>query len=318
MPENNKAQFFIDEFFFQDLSVSPIDWCEQVTDFLEVAEDIQNSPLQPDFKPILWASDLFWETELRSGRRLDELLFTDFYRDSLTRDEVIRLQRILSQSSQFIFSELPRIEGAQANGHGKTKCETYNFGGLLTNRDSEFLNASEHWDQTHHFPIRSKDELEYFYRRWIVSTSQPENVFFEYSCLAFKNTFFHNTLNFNSFSDRYENLLPCIVEHLSFLNDSIQNIFIEQKNQPNQITAHASASNIDVSPESPQTHRNASAMREREVDVSGENICCEWHTKIFLDKDRIHFHPGLNQSEEVDKVTCGRVIVGIFAEHLST
>ncbi len=319
MPENSKAQFFIDELYFQDLSELPVDWCRQVANILYIAEDILKSPLPLEFKPILWVSDLFWDTELQSGKSLASLVFDKFYTDGLTRDEVIRLQVIVSRSSQFDFAELVRNEDALSNGHGKTKCETCDFGGLLTNRDSEVFSDSEHWDARYHFPIKLKEELKKFYRGWIVSTSQPKNVFYEYAHVSFENLFLHNTLNFNRFNANYESLLKYVISHLSFLNDSIQDIFIEQNNQPNQITARANAlANIDISPENPSTHENTRAMAERDIVVSGEKVCCEWHTKLFWDEERIHFHPGLNQSEDVNKITHGRVIVGIFAKHLST
>lgn len=283
MSEQNKAQFFLDEFFFSSLSEIPADWCSQVIGMLDVADDIINAKVKSQFKPRLWVTNCFWETTSDSGRQLFEILWDkDFASDPDARDEVLRLQRIIGQSSEFDPPDTERAEEADNCGHGKIRCESYNFGGLLTSRTSATLDVSEYWKSDCHIPIPPDYELKKFYRRWIVYTSQPKQVFYEYSKLAFENTFFHNNLNFNRFHRSYEALLPHIVEHLSFLNDFVQEIFMEYNFEPVRIEAQAkSSSGINISQESPETHKNAKAMKYRYIEIAGEEICCEWHTKIF-------------------------------------
>ena len=64
---------------------------------------------------------------------------------------------------------------------------------------------------------------------------------------------------------------------------------------------------VDCSMESPSTHGNLAAMREREVDFGGHTLLCEWHAKLERHQNRVHF-----------KVQNGRVFVGMFVDHLST
>ena len=59
---------------------------------------------------------------------------------------------------------------------------------------------------------------------------------------------------------------------------------------------------------------NAKAMREREVFFDGKTIVCEFHSKLTLTHDRIHFSPSLISDKNDNKF----LIVGPFADHLTT
>jgi hypothetical protein len=69
---------------------------------------------------------------------------------------------------------------------------------------------------------------------------------------------------------------------------------------------------FEISPESPLTHQNMRAMRERDVMFGNVKVRCEWHLKLFPVRDRIHFHFG------VPAVMRDKILIGIFTEHLST
>lgn len=118
---------------------------------------------------------------------------------------------------------------------------------------------------------------------------------------------------FRRFTRPYRDLRAWVTEHLAALNDHFRTIFADHQGEPSKVMAEfLSRCKVDASPESPNTRRNKSAMRERLVLVEGREVWCEWHTKLEPRYNRIHFHPGS------PGVAGGRLVVGIFHRHLST
>ena len=100
----------------------------------------------------------------------------------------------------------------------------------------------------------------------------------------------------------------------SLINDDFFSQLVEGR-QLTDICDHVRAKcRVDISPESPNTHDNAKAMREREVFFDGKTIVCEFHSKLTLTHDRIHFSPSLISDKNDNKF----LIVGPFADHLTT
>lgn len=132
----------------------------------------------------------------------------------------------------------------------------------------------------------------------------------------------------SSFATRYRDVRKLVTKHLTALNDVFPDVFARHHGNPSETSRELAARcGVDASPESPNTRANGSAMREREVAVSNvlsgrrsllvrRTVTCEWHTKITPVSDRIHFHPGLGGAPE-SRPAEGKVIVGIFARHLS-
>lgn len=52
-------------------------------------------------------------------------------------------------------------------------------------------------------------------------------------------------------------------------------------------------------------------MRERDVTHDGTVFRCEWHAKLEPNRNRIHF-------SEPSEHLAGRVLAGIFVDHLNT
>lgn len=114
-----------------------------------------------------------------------------------------------------------------------------------------------------------------------------------------------------------------VTKHLAAINDHFQRLFKQNKgDQKLTMKQFAALSGVDATPESPKTHGNKKAMRERDVDVDvvlaggreiavGQTVACEWHTKIKWNTGRIHFNPGQ------DGVAEGKLVVGLFAKHLT-
>jgi hypothetical protein len=68
---------------------------------------------------------------------------------------------------------------------------------------------------------------------------------------------------------------------------------------------------IDFSNESVKT-RGSKHMKLREASFAGKIVICELHSKLTRQINRIHFHP------PIDSVEKGKMLIGIFVDHLKT
>lgn len=115
------------------------------------------------------------------------------------------------------------------------------------------------------------------------------------------------------FETPWQKIRPDVTCHLSALNDHFRKVFEEENYEPDGVMKRfKSRTGVDASPASPNVRRNKKAWKERRISVNGQHIYCEWHTKIHKTHDRIHFHPGKSD------IAGGKVIVGIFVDHLPT
>ena len=175
-----------------------------------------------------------------------------------------------------------------------------------------------------HF-VCAEAQLPAFYRSLFEVENQEPDVYMATALDAFPDIGFVPGLaaNFGQFDTAYREVRPIVTAHLAALNDHFRNLFTRHKGQPFETMRElATTSGVDASPESPKTRRNKKAMKERDVAVDGvqvgrralrvgKTVRCEWHTKIKPTADRIHFHPGEAEVAE------GRLIVGLFADHLT-
>jgi hypothetical protein len=112
---------------------------------------------------------------------------------------------------------------------------------------------------------------------------------------------------FQAFKTAYREIRPQVTKHLGVLNDHFQRVHKERKDKTSEALG---AYGINASGERGTTHKNKAAMKQRTITIDDVSVVCEWHTKIRPKFDRIYFHPGNS------KVAGGRLIVGIFHEHL--
>ncbi|QOL48454.1 hypothetical protein [Massilia litorea] len=108
-----------------------------------------------------------------------------------------------------------------------------------------------------------------------------------------------------------------ILSHLTYLND-VAPVDFRSGISAKEIIGNARAYGVEISPESPSTHKNKAAMKEREINIAGEKILCEWHTKLQPTYGRIHFYARSYANEKVAKAVNKKVIVGVIAAHLTT
>lgn len=113
-----------------------------------------------------------------------------------------------------------------------------------------------------------------------------------------------------SLSRPFRALRAMVTQHLAALNDHFPICFLDGRGDKTVGSRFRAATGVDVSLESPNVHADASAMRERRARVAGVDLLCEWHTKLFPDRDRIYFHQGHPQA------AAGRIIVKHIGRHL--
>ncbi len=165
-----------------------------------------------------------------------------------------------------------------------------------------------------HFVTGQKTLLA-FYRDVAEIESLNEKEFIRHGNLAFPQLYFVPDIDkqFRKFRQSYPEVRPVVTRHLSVLNDHFQEIYEECSYKSDcLIRRFQSGWDISISQESPKTKKNKKATRQREVTAEGIFLRCEWHTKLTPTYDRIHFHQGM------PGILKGRIIIGIFAEHLGT
>lgn len=111
----------------------------------------------------------------------------------------------------------------------------------------------------------------------------------------------------NRFEGSWRDVRERLVEVLSGLDDGATAVFAVESQNDMRARVMSATYGVDCSPESPNTHRNATAMRRREAEFDGIVHVCEWHAKLEPHQNRVHF-----------AVAEGRLLVGIFAKHLPT
>lgn len=95
-----------------------------------------------------------------------------------------------------------------------------------------------------------------------------------------------------------------LFEHLVVLNDLAVDIWTTYSSNDKR-QSMLSANGVNGSPESPNVHRDAKAMKRRGFDFDGEMLTCEWHTKLRPNVNRVYFC-----------VDGSAVFVGFIGRHL--
>jgi hypothetical protein len=159
------------------------------------------------------------------------------------------------------------------------------------------------------FFVDCTERLAAWGRHWLRETQPDETGFQAIANVAYPHLDFADGLwaQGRRFHGGWSAVKYQMIEALAGLNDHAPTIFLESPT-PGDIAARMSAvAGVNCSPESPSTHRNTSAMAERDVKFKGATLRCEWHVKFSPTVNRLHF-----------RVLGQRVLVGIFVDHLTT
>jgi predicted ATPase len=162
-----------------------------------------------------------------------------------------------------------------------------------------------------HFICDAAGKLD-FYRETPEVEDMLEEPYVQHGKLAFPDLYLHPELgsHFKNFQARYREVRHLVTKHLAFLNDHFEEIFKRLKRDPHSVSQEAHSRGVNLSGDSPGERANAQKRRRRTVSVDNFSIYCSWHTKIFLDHDRIYFRPATAE------IAAGRLVVGIFHQHL--
>ncbi|MEU5833290.1 hypothetical protein ABZ820_06315 [Streptomyces diacarni] len=141
----------------------------------------------------------------------------------------------------------------------------------------------------------------------------PQEAFPAMATEAFPRLVLASSLSFGRFKGGYHEVYDWVVHVLTVVNDHFAAAMSEHKGMSNEVADALQRLGVNASPESPNTHANKRAMRQREVvhDEDGETYRCEWHAKRHPLHDRIHF-------SLPEQRLGGRVLIGIFVDHLDT
>jgi hypothetical protein len=154
-------------------------------------------------------------------------------------------------------------------------------------------------------------QISHYWQNVLAKEHPAPDEFFRISRSAFGNIALSPDLDFRAFRGSYAVVYPWVVKVLTVLDEHLIGSFNARQGVRQDVIADIAAHGVEISPESPRTHRNARAKEQRKVKFSGNEYFCEWHAKREWNVDRIHFTtPG--------ELPDGRILIGIFAEHLDT
>jgi hypothetical protein len=153
-----------------------------------------------------------------------------------------------------------------------------------------------------------------FYREAPEIGDFDEFAYFRQAALAFPHLFFKPDIarECRRFSEPYRAIRPELTRALAALGDLLPVLCKANTDLRVVQKEFTVTTGFEISPDSPNTHKNQKAMRERDVIIGGTRLRCEWHVKLKPQIDRIHFHFG------DAKVSDNRIIVGILTDHLTT
>lgn len=312
--------FFINERAFRDSVAADLTFTESAEAFISLLEDI----VAVSERPLRAHEGIYYVEVDAQQRALAAILFAD---DGVDRDLRRRLMIVLARCNLFDVTPDHNVAIHVAQNDQGRYIESYAMSFALEvglDRQTYVAVASRGEDglqagvavvsatsgkSVEQFLIRNSREIVLTYRRAICIPEPDEETFFALSSYAFPQLMLATHLNFRHLSDGSAGVLPAICDHLAFLNDEFVGLAIERNWDYPSIIA---AARISLSDESPNTKANRRAMRQREVRIAEKIVCCTLHTKLTPTKGRIHFHP------PIENLSSGRVIIGIFADHLDT
>ncbi|MFI6630751.1 hypothetical protein ACIBI7_17925 [Nonomuraea fuscirosea] len=126
------------------------------------------------------------------------------------------------------------------------------------------------------FSFAETEELPDFWRSLFSLENVGEQNFFALAGRAFPKLIFHEDLTFRRFQGSYRDLRDAVAVQLAVLNDRFLAIHAEYPGNPRAVRIAMAEHGCDgLSPESPKTHGNATAMRSRDVEHTGKTYRCE-------------------------------------------
>jgi hypothetical protein len=156
-----------------------------------------------------------------------------------------------------------------------------------------------------HFITDLSDMLNFF-REIPEIENLDEKAFLANAEFAFPGIYFvRDKVDFGKFDETYASIRLKVSSHLAVLNDHAKEVLCSGDTAA-QKALRLKALGVVASGENSTTKGNRKAIAERNVEVDGCVITCDWHTKVRPHLDRIYFNATSHKS----------VVVGIFSSHL--
>lgn len=248
----------------------------------------------------------FYSLEM-DGKNINEELFSDANSDS--RDLVVRLQILISK-----WNSLP--EGGTsdtAEGIGISMLKSDGLGALLA---SVRPVPSDWWDDARMHLVSAPVDLPEAIRKHFIAAKIEQKHFSSFCNGMFPNLYFYESPDkLKNLGVPYTENVKSIIDYFSYLNDFASDHF--DSDEDHVVIANAGSKGVTISPESPKTRKNGDAMAERDIEINGEKVRCEWHAKVTNTCGRIHFYARKGRPEKVKIETGAKVIIGILTDHLT-
>lgn len=236
--------------------------------------------------------------------------------DISNRDEFLRLLIALNKLEKYDpFERLDQtiysLDGYTASSYIQNR-----FAGVVTFR----CISSEVWfdSKMHNICIDLEDSRQVFCKKFFFDNNDYQQAYIHKRVL-WPNLYFNDaqTSRFSNLGldeTQHKNLL---FRQLNYLDQYGQKHFSEHV-LPKDFINIAAAHGVEISPESVKTHGNAKAMRQRKIKVAGNDITCEWHTKLTHDCGRVHVFFNTNAEQLKCTEIGNKLVIGIFVDHLLT
>lgn len=297
----DRTNFFVDELALagEIAKQNPsIDRLEQIVGTAEVVLDAASVCR-------IYCIDDFYSCAI-NGSTMAQIMFGDLGSGEF-RDIFLRIQLLLARSETC------------TDEHG---APTSGFQALLTNGNGGWLSLNSPigtpgWNSSLMQWVLTPESFTTALRQLYLCCGRAITSLDRYAKFLFPKIYFYaKASDVDKTKLDYTTILSTYFEHLAYLNDCAIGHF-KAITQPHEIIASAGAVGVDISPESPSTHKNRDAMKERNITIGSQPICCEWHTKLTKTQGRIHFFAWKHANPKVLEVVGEKVIIGIITDHLS-
>lgn len=159
--------------------------------------------------------------------------------------------------------------------------------------------------------LTGTSSLSGFWRELFSREDIDERCFFERAREAFPGLVFADSLSFRKFDGTYGEMRDWVVRVLSVVHDHFTDALAKHAGKPADVKAELGHHGLNLSPESPNTRSKPKIMKQRDVRHDDEDYRCEWHAKKERHRNRIHFSL---PEQRLD----GRILIGVFVDHLGT
>lgn len=288
--------FILEEDSLFDILKNITNRTDEFCDLVSSAESVIDSPISN----LLVAED-FYSLE-KDGENIANLLYANQGNGDI-RDIITRLD-IATARAEFVPQNKSALDFLKDRS----------FGAIIAEKEISTLSW---WNSSSMIIVSTPDEFTLALRRLFLIERHTERDFEAFCEEMFDNIYFHARPSLGSLGLDFHEHTEDLILHLSYLNDQAARDFSSGEGD-HVIIAKAGSYGVEISPESPKTRANKAAMSERNITICEETLCCEWHTKLTKTRGRIHFHAGARRSEKISSKVGTKVIVGVFADHLTT